>query len=321
MKPKHLLYIPVALLAIGGSAFAYLYFRSPEIAPPRDIKVEMTQARIERGRYLYRLADCDGCHSERDFTRFGGPVVEAGRGRGGPMALVGLPGKIVVPNITPDPDTGLGRWTDGEKIRAIREGISRNGRVLFPLMPYPAFRQMSDNDVEALVAYLNTLPPVRNPLEVSHVDFPVSMFIKGVPKPAGTVRDRDLSKPEARGEYLALIGGCVECHTPMKRGQADNSLLYAGGRKMEFANFSVTSANITPDDETGIGKWDLARFQQKFRAYKDYAEHESPKVGPERFTLMPWLNLSRLPDEDLEALYAYLRTVPAIEHRVEKARM
>ena len=113
-------------------------------------------------------------------------MVEAGRGKGWifPVEL-GLPGAVTAPNITPDRETGIGAWTDGEKIRAIREGISRDGRVLFPMMPYPNFRMMSDEDVYAIVAYMNTLPAVRNPLPVTKIDFPVSLMIKSVPQPAG----------------------------------------------------------------------------------------------------------------------------------------
>lgn len=320
MKPKHLLYIPAALVLVGGSAFAYLYLKGPSMAPPENIQVDMSPARVERGRYLFNLADCDGCHSERDFSRFGGPVVVAHRGWGQEMPMKGLPGRVVVPNITPDRETGIGAWTDGEKIRAIREGISRDGRVLFPMMPYSGYRHMSDSDVQALVAYMNTLTPVRHELAKTQIDFPVSMFIKMAPKPAGHVKDRVFRSAEDRGEYLATVAGCADCHTPFERGRPVESMKNAGGRVFELAQFRAVSANITPDDETGIGKWDVARFKQRFRGYQDYAVHGSPQVGPEKFTVMPWLNLSQLPDEDLEALYAYLKTVPAQDHKVEKAK-
>jgi len=193
MKPKHLLYVPAVLFVIAAGAFAWLYFRQPAVAPPSNIKVEMSEARIARGRYLFNLADCDGCHSERDFTRFGGPVVEGRVGVGQVLPYDGLPGRIVARNITPDRETGLGAWTDGEKIRAIREGISRDGAMLFPMMPYPGYRKMSDEDVQSLVAFLNTLSAVPNPLPKTEVKFPVSMFVKGVPQPAGKVRERNRS--------------------------------------------------------------------------------------------------------------------------------
>jgi Cytochrome c len=123
----------------------------------------MSEGRIARGKFLFTVvANCDGCHSQLDTSRFGDVVVPGGRGKGGLFPEEGLPGTVYAPNITPDRETGLGRWTDGEKIRAIRDGVSRDGRALFPLMPYQSFRHMGDDDVESLVAYMNTLAPIHN---------------------------------------------------------------------------------------------------------------------------------------------------------------
>src|SRR5436190_9044269 len=107
--------LAIPMLLVG--AFLYLLLRSPSRAAPISIKVDASKTRLERGEYLFTtLCDCDGCHSQRDFTRLGGPVVAAGRGRGNVLDQVGLPGQIVASNITPDPETGIGSWTDGEKI-------------------------------------------------------------------------------------------------------------------------------------------------------------------------------------------------------------
>ena len=317
---RYLLYVLAAIVLIAGGAFAYLYFRSPATAAPTSIKVDATPDRVARGRYLYLLADCDGCHSTHDYTRFGSPG-DGDLARGQVLPFSGLPGRIVASNLTPDSETGLGAWSDGEKIRAIREGIGRDGRALFPMMPYTEYRRMSDNDVQSLVAYLNTLKPVRNPLPKTEINFPVSMFIKGAPQPVGAVPDKDRSKPEVWGGYLVTIGGCTFCHTKSVRGQPDLSRQLAGGEKLELPGFSVISANITPHVGTGIGDWDLDRFIKRFREYRKYAEEGSPKVGPDRFTVMPWLNLSQLTDEDLAAIYAFLRTVTPIENKVEKLRL
>src|SRR5262252_688689 len=165
-----LLVAAVMITAVGG--FSYLYLRTPAMVPPSNITMDITPARLERGKYLFNLADCDGCHSQRDFSRFGGPVVEGGCGRGNvfPPEL-GLPGMVAPRNITPDRETGIGSWTDGEKIRAIREGISRDGTPLFPMMGYQRFRHMSDEDVYSLVAYMNTLVPVKNAVPRSKIEF------------------------------------------------------------------------------------------------------------------------------------------------------
>ena len=111
---------------------------------------------------------------------------------------LGLPGRIASRNITPDLETGLGAWTDGEKIRAIREGISRDGTMLFPMMPYERFRKMSDEDVMSLVAYLNTLTPVRHRVKRSQVDFPVSILMRSAPRPAGCAAARPVRPPPLR---------------------------------------------------------------------------------------------------------------------------
>ena len=311
----------VALLA--GGAVLYLTVKPPKMAPASAIRVEVTPARIERGRHLVtHVMDCFGCHSERDFSRFGGPVVKGTEGKGmGVMPLEGLPGRLVVPNITPDPDTGIGRWTDGEVIRAIREGINKDGETLFPLMPYPGYREMSDEDVQAIVAYLRTLPPIKTTWPKTKIDFPVSLLIKSAPQPAGSVPPPNHADKVAYGRYLVTVSNCEECHTPMVKGELVRDKLYAGGRLFAMPAGTVYSANITPDADTGLGTWTEEYFIHKFRSYRPYAEGESPPVGKESFTLMPWLAFSQMSDEDLSAIYAYLRTVKPVSNAVEKHKI
>lgn len=309
------------LIVLAGAGLAYLFLRKPAQAPPSSIKVAMTPERIARGRYLYEsVADCASCHSQRDFTRVGGPEVPSGRGRGNIMSdiVTGLPGTIVAPNITPDVETGIGAWTDGEKIRAIREGVSRDGHALFPMMPYQGFRRIGDEDVQALVAFLNSLPPVRNPLPKTKLIFPVSMLIKSAPQPVDSVPPVDRSNKVKYGEYLVAVGGCVECHTPLERGQPVPGRFLAGGRRFETSFGAVVTPNISPDMDTGTGKWSEEFFLQKFYDYKEYAENGSPVMaGPESFTLMPWLGFARKTPDELSAIYAYLRSVPAVRNAVE----
>jgi hypothetical protein len=296
----------------------YLLIRRPSSAAPSKIKVAMIPQRIERGEYLFTtLLDCDGCHSERDFSRLGGPVVAGMRGKGGAMTLEGLPGEVYAPNITPDKETGIGNWTDGEKIRAIREGISKDGHMLFPIMPYTGYRYLSDVDVMALVAYMNTLPAVRNSVPRSKINFLVSIMVKGVPQPvARTIPPVDVNGGEIYGEYLVSIAGCEECHTRQVRGQADASMRFAGGRVFSMPPGTVVSANITPDKETGIGSWDFIRFRDRMQAMRKYKDTEFPKVGAERFTLMPWIAYSNLTDHDLEAIFLYIKSRRAITNSV-----
>ncbi len=314
---KILLALAIAI-AIAASTLTYLIRRQPIIAPPAAIRVEMTPERIARGKHLFEdVMGCDGCHSDGDISRFGRPVTE-GRGKGLVFpAELGLPGTVVAANITPDLETGIGAWTDGEKIRAIREGIDRAGHTLFPMMPYANYRSLSDEDAQALVAYLNTLPAVRNPLPRTSLRFPVSLLIKSVPHPAGSIPPPDSRDRLKYGQYLATIGGCADCHTPIDSGRPVAAKRLGGGREFRLPTAVVVSANISPDAETGIGKWSEQQFLDKFYQYKEYAEKGSPKVGPEGFTLMPWLGLSQLSPEELGAIYTYLMSQPPVHNAVE----
>jgi len=298
------------LLVAAGAGVGFLYLRKPASQPPRDIRVEITPERLARGKYIFNLGDCDGCHTPRDFSRFDGPAIESRRGAGTVFPPeMGLPGVVAPPNITPDMETGIGKWTDGEKIRAIREGVDREGRALFPMMPYENYRHMSDEDIYSLVAYLDSLPPVRNVVAKTKLNFPVSQLIKSAPQPVkGQVPPADRTNKVKYGEYLVTIAGCMECHT--------KSL--GGGEKFALGpGVVVVSANISPDVHTGTGRWSEQDFVDRFIQYREYAEKGSPQVGPESFTLMPWLNFCRLQEDDLRAIYSFIRTKEPVYKAVD----
>jgi mono/diheme cytochrome c family protein len=299
----------VGALALGAG---YFVMRPPQSAPPKEIRVAMTPETVARGKHLYEVvADCDGCHGERNWGKQLAPVVRSGAGFTFP-AEMGLPGTVTAPNISSDPEAGIGAWSDGEKLRAIREGIGRDGRALFPMMPYGSYRHMSDRDAEALVAYLNTLPAVAEKRPRTQLDFPVSVLIKGVPAPlAGPV-----GEPADLGEYLVKVGGCADCHTPKERGAPVAGKELAGGEEFRAGRFVVRAANITPDVETGIGRLTEAAFVQRFHEYREYAEKPLPEATQRNFTLMPWLGYSRLSAEELGAIFRYLRKQKAISNKV-----
>jgi mono/diheme cytochrome c family protein len=230
----------------------------------------------------------------------------------------GLPGQIVASNLTPDPETGLGNWTDGEKIRAIREGISKDGRALYPLMPYSYYRRMADEDVESIVAYLNSLAPVRNALPKTSLSFPAWVFVKGEPQPVvSSIPEPDPGGGAVYGEYLATLAACEECHTPERRGSKVLSRLFSGGRFFDTPYGQVYSTNITPDAITGIGAWSYKRFEDRMRQHREFADQPPPKIGGERFTVMPWEAYSKITDEDLEALYVYSKAIKPVANFVE----
>jgi mono/diheme cytochrome c family protein len=318
---KFLGYLVLAVIVLAGLGLAWLSLRKPAMVPASSIKVAMTPERIARGQYIFEsVADCGGCHSQRDFTRFGGPEVSLGLGRGTVLSdlVPDLPGVVVASNITPDLETGIGSWTDGEKIRAIRDGVSRDGRALFPMMPYAGYSHLSDDDIQALVAYLDSLPPIHNPLPKTKLTFPVGLFIKSVPKPAGSVPTFTSIDRVKLGEYQATVSGCGDCHTPVnKQGQPLAGKLLAGGRVFATPMGTVVASNITPDKDTGIGLWSEEFFLKRFADYQSYADGTSPApAGPQSFTLMPWLGFSHRKPAELAAIYAYLRTIPPVTNQI-----
>ncbi len=319
---KILLGIVAAAVVIVGGAAAFLGLKSPAQRPAPDIKVEATPERLERGRYLVEnVSACLHCHSQGDESRWGLPYKPEVRGAGG-MCLteaVGFAGIVCATNITQHPEDGLGKWTDGEILRAIREGVDKNGQALFSLMPYDHFRNLSDDDAQAMVAYLRTLPPVPGQKPARKLKFPLPIIVKFMPQPlTGPVAAPDKSDKVAYGRYLVNAAGCEICHTPVdKKHMPIPGKAFSGGQAFPFEKGgSVVSANITPH-ETGLGGRTRENFIALFKAYATPESHDM-KVAPNRNTPMPWLVYAGMTEEDLGAIYDYLRTVPPIENKVEK---
>jgi hypothetical protein len=307
------------LTAIVGFG-CWFAMRGPKSVAPSTIQVERTAERVERGRYLYHtLADCEGCHSEREWGKFGAPVIEGRNGAGMVFPKeMGLPGTIAPPNISQDPERGLGKWTDGEIIRAVREGVSRDGRALFPMMPYQSYAKMSDEDVYSLVAYLRTMPAVKSDVPPTKVDFPVNVLMKSAPAPVvGKVAQPSRQDTLAYGKYLVTMAGCETCHTKMEKGAPIAGMEFAGGEVFRGFGLEVLSANITPDVETGIGAWTEQRFVEKFRNYANLNHSNLPQAVQANFTVMPWLGFRNLPEEELRAIFAYLKTTKPVRNKVE----
>lgn len=305
----------LALAVAGG--YTYVRFALPNKAEPRSGRVDNSPSRVERGKYLFEVvAGCGDCHSVVDEKRFAMPVAPGGYAKGKQFPPGGE-GVQVAPNLTPDTETGSGNWTDGQLIRAIREGIGHDGRPLFPGMPYSEYANMSDEDVESVVAYIRTIAPVSNRLPGSRITFPMNLIMRMVPAPVGRVAAVNKTDRIAYGAYLTKISGCQFCHTPFVKGQTIKEKLFAGGHVFEIApGARAVSVNLTPEPKTGIGTMSEAQFLDKFYQYKEYVEKGSPVIRPELNTVMPWLGLARMEPDDLKAIYAYLRTVPAVENAV-----
>src|SRR5690606_21212425 len=216
---KKALLIIGGILLLGVTALAvFVVTFQPNKRPAPELTIESTPELVTRGRYLtHHVLGCIECHSKRDWEQFGGPVVGA-EAAGAPCFdhRDEMPGKVCASNLTPH-ESGLGEWTDGEILRAIREGVDREGNTLFPMMPYTEYHSLADDDAQAVIAYLRSLPPSPSPSDgVTAIDFPVSFFIKMAPHPlSGPVPAPDRSNSLAYGEYLTTVAGCKSCHSPV----------------------------------------------------------------------------------------------------------
>lgn len=320
----------IAAMIVGGVVFvvvcavAYLSLAFPKVSPPIDMTIEATPARLERGAYLVNhVVGCIDCHSTRDWSKFAGPIIPGTEGKGGEKfdkETANFPGTIYAGNITPH---NLRNWTDGELYRLITTGVKNNGEPIFPLMPYPAYAKMDPEDVRSVIAYIRTLRErASEQYPAADLNFPLNLIVRTIPKDAAEpMKVPNRTDTVAYGKYLVTIAACADCHTPMDdRGGRLPGMEFAGG--MEFRSpltgDVVRSANITQSIETGIGGWTEELFVEMFTQYRD-SVNRGRIVKPGEFnTAMPWMLMSGMMDEDLIAIYRYLKTVPPVEHKVEK---
>lgn len=259
------------------------------------------QTPVERGEYLVEgLLQCMICHSERDWSEPGAPPRQDLRGAGKVFREDGDV-RIVAGNLTPDPETGIGEWTDEELARAIRRGIGRDGRRLHPLMYYNSFRHLSDADVEAVIAYLRSLEPVRNPLPPTRLRPEDRERLEAEDPPELDPVDLSAPDPMERGRALVTLGDCRGCHTAWSGPRGP---LFAGGNRIQRGDRVAFSANITPHP-TGM-PYGPDAFVQVMRSGKGGA------LSP----LMPWVAFRQLSDEDLRAMHTHLQTVLPFPHRI-----
>lgn len=295
----------IVLLATGIQfTIGWRPFIGPRKRALTNRQFERTPERLARGRYLVRgLLDCEACHSPKEWTKRGAPIVAGKELSGQVIDIPELPGFVVASNLTPDAATGAGRWTDDQLARAIREGIGHDERTLFPMMLYPTYRRLSDEDLASVVVYLRSVPAVSNPLPQTKINFPVNYILRVVPKPVTEpVPGPNAADPLARGKYMVQLG--CGCHS------AVDALPYAGGEHMKGPFGEVTSANITPDP-SGISYYDEATFVKALR---------TGYVGARELnSIMPFGAFQELTDDDLKAMFAYLRTVPPVRHRVDNS--
>ncbi|MFC5411562.1 c-type cytochrome [Larkinella bovis] len=310
----------VIIIAIAGSV-AYIKTALPNVGPAPEMTIKSDSAQIARGKYLANhVAVCVDCHSERDWSISSGPVVPGTEGKGGEAFTreMGFPGNYYAKNITP---AHLSDWTDGEIYRAITAGVSKDGRALFPVMPYGNFGQVDPEDIKAIIAYVRTLKPIENKdIPQPESDFPMNLIINTIPtKVAGSTRP-DPADSVAYGKYLTTFASCGECHTPVDdKGQPLPGMSFAGGRAFPMPTGTVKSMNITPDATTGIGSWTKQGFIARFKAAEQQGyKHPSTAEFAEFNTIMPWIMYSGMSEQDLGAIFTYLKTVTPVKNAVVK---
>lgn len=294
-----LILLPVAITFTVG----WRPFVGPKVRATTDRQFGLTPERVARGKYLVQgLLGCEDCHTESDWTQHGAPHLAAKELAGQIFPLPGFPGSLVAPNLTPDPETGAGNWTDDQIARAIREGIKHDGTTLFPIMPYGGYKELSDEDLASVVAYLRSLSPVRNLLPPSKISFPVNYLVRSAPEPVTAPVSGPAQDPVARGKYMAGMG--CGCHSTVDK------MPWAGGEALAGPWGSVVSPNITPDP-SGISYYTEATFITVVR---------TGYVGARKLnSIMPFGDFKNLTDDDLKAMFAYLRTVKQIKHRVDNS--
>ncbi len=274
---------------------------------------------MARGEYLANhVTACIDCHSTRDWSRFSGRLLEGTIGKGGNLfnQKFGFPGAYYARNITPE---GISRYTDGELFRVITTGVTKEGRAMFPVMPYSYYGRMDEEDIYSIIAYIRTLQPIKNIVPESSSDFPMNIIINTIPSKASLTKMPAKTDVVNYGRYLVNAAACKECHTKFEKGKLIPGTEFGGGREFHFPDGSkVQSGNISSDAATGIGNWSETAFLTLFHTRSDSATLTT-KLKPGDFnSIMPWTMYGKMNEEDLKAIYAYLRTVTPINNAVVK---
>ncbi|MEX0681025.1 MAG: c-type cytochrome [Balneolales bacterium] len=301
----------ILIVIVGILIFFQLTWdRTFDVPLDEDFVVELTEESIDNGRYIvYGPGHCAYCHTSKDKW--------AALERGEFVPLSGgytwtfPPGSITSPNLTPDPETGIGNYSDAELKRALRANVRKDGRAVFPMMD---FHQMSEQDLHDVIAYLRSQPAVVNEVSGKKLNMLGKIVMAVAIGPVDWGVDAPVTSPTQevsveRGAYLANnVAACVSCHT--ERNLMDGSYVgerFAGGLKMDsYADPSMVyvTPNLTPDPETGImSGWSEEVFMARFEAGSVYPD--SP---------MPWSAYQRMTETDLRAIYRYFETLDAVRN-------
>jgi len=313
---KHLVF----LLAFIGSVLLITAFVTSASASS-----EYQDAQLEHGKYIASIAGCPVCHTsykaeyqdpakltlEQIQTLAFNEVNALDQNKllaGGRVFQLGPIGNLLTRNLTPDKETGLGTWTTDQIKVAVKTGMAIDGKMLFPVMPYHAYNGMADADVDAVIAYLQSVNAVSNKIPERTIS---TAGMQPLPYKAGIVAP-DPSDKAKRGEYLVnSVLSCTDCHTPVDpaTGAPQMDQYLAGHQPYEGPWGIVYGGNITPDKTTGIGNWTNDEVKRALTT--------GVRKDGRRLILMPWFVYSNLTAEDADAVVYYLKNVlPAVSDQV-----
>lgn len=293
--------IVAGLLGLAVAAGATLYFLRPGLLPHQSGAPEINASTqvITRGEYLARAGDCVACH-----TIPNGPMFAGGRAMATPF------GNLYVPNITPDDDTGIGQWNADDFYRMMHTGISRDGKLLYPAMPFASYTQVTRNDSDAIFSYLMSIPPVKQKNREHELRFPFNnrdlligwrtlYFREGEYKP-----DPKQSVEWNRGAYLVKgLGHCAMCHTAVNAlGGSSESKAFEGGM---IPNQNWYAPSLTSNQEAGLGNWNIEDIASLLQVG---VSHRGTVYGP--MAEVVYNSLQYLTDDDAKAMAVYLKALP-----------
>tara|TARA_B100000315_G_scaffold260868_1_gene326605 strand:+ start:2014 stop:2901 length:888 start_codon:yes stop_codon:yes gene_type:complete len=281
---------------------ALFYLSAPALAAePAQLK------QIKRGEYIFHISGCKTCHTN---TKAKGKLLAGGTPLKTPF------GTFYGPNITPDKTHGIGNWTERDFVRALREGVAPDGSHYFPVFPFTTFTKMTKRDMKDLKAYIFSLPAVAQPNIPHEIGFPFNIRLlqlgwKILFFDPGKFQPNEKQSAEwNRGAYMVQsLAHCSECHTPRNIfGASDQRNFLAGTPDGPEGD---PAPNITPDKETGIGKWSAAEIADvvNFGMLPD-----GDFVGSAMTDVSQ--NLAKLTPQDLKAIVVYLESIPPIHNKV-----
>ena len=301
MKTRFIVFCALLLLAALGAGFYALYPRAMPRTQDAGVVNATTQI-ITKGEYLARAGDCVACH-----TAAGGKMFAGGRPMPTPF------GALYAPNITPDEETGIGQWSADEFYRMMHTGVSRDGTLMYPAMPFASYTKVTREDSDAIFAYLMSVVPVRQPNRPHELKFPFNKreLLLGWRtlyfKEGEYIPDPKQSGQWNRGAYLVQgLGHCAMCHTAINAlGGSSESKAFEGGM---IPNQNWYAPSLTSNREAGLGNWTIKEISDLLQSG---VSHRSTVYGP--MAEVVYNSLQYLSDEDIAAMAIYLKALPQRE--------